>query len=183
VDVALAHGARLRGRLREVVLGQARDCALVVVDGGSLWTAGEATQLPPGAVLALASRALGAHAGAPSDFFPETELPRTSVPKPHTIPPREHELLGLYETSISALRSSLGSDIVPVFERVHGALCAHFPHDWLLRWNLLESLQKLGLRVPVADALRAELEQLEVHYQYRQPIASALAYLGRVARG
>lgn len=183
VDLALAHGVRLRARLREVELGKARDCAVVVVDGGSLWTAGEAIQLPPGTVLALASDALGAHAGAPSDFFPETDLPRTSVPKPHTIPPREHELLGLYETSISALRSSLGSDIVPVFERVHSDLCAHFPHDWLLRWNLLESLQKLGLKVPVADALRGELEQLEVHYQYRQPIASALAYLGRVARG
>jgi hypothetical protein len=69
-----------------------------------------------------------------------------------------------------------------VFERIHGALAQRFEHDWLLRWNLLESLQKLGLEGPLADQLRSELEQLEVHYQYRQPIASGLSYLARVAR-
>ena len=110
-----------------------------------------------------------------------TELPETLVPKAHTVPPREHELLGLYETALGALRSSLGSEVVPVFERVHRELCAHFEHDWLLRWNLLESLQKLSLEGPVAALLRRELEQLEVHYQYRQPIASGLSYLSRVA--
>jgi hypothetical protein len=51
-----------------------------------------------------------------------------------------------------------------------------------LRWNLLESLQKLGIEGRVTAELRRELEQLEVHYQYRQPIASGLSYLARVAR-
>ena len=71
----------------------------------------------------------------------------------------------------------------PVFERLHRELCLRFEHDWLLRWNLLESLQKLGLNGEVASQLRHELEKLEVHYQYRQPIASGLSYLARVARG
>ncbi len=132
--------------------------------------------------MALSERVEGAHAGAPSDFYRETALPQASVPKAHSLPPREHELLGLYETALGALRSALGSDVVPVFERIHRALVEHFEHDWLLRWNLLESLQKLSLKVAVADELRRELEQLEVYYQYRQPIASGLAYLARVAR-
>lgn len=139
-------------------------------------------RLDAGHVVVLAEAALGAHAGAPSDFFPVTELPQALVPKAHTVPPRERELLGLYETALGALRSSLGSDVVPVFERLHRELCAHFEHDWLLRWNLLESLQKLELEGPVAAELRRELEQLEVYYQYRQPIASGLSYLSRAAR-
>jgi hypothetical protein len=91
-------------------------------------------------------------------------------------------MLDLYESALGALRSSLGTDVLPVFERIHGALVERFEHDWLLRWNLLESLQKLGLKVPLVEQLRSELEQLEVHYHYRQPIASGLSYLSRVAR-
>ena len=182
IDVRLAHGVRIRGELRNYHLG-ANGAALLIMEQGELYAASTLDALlEPGHVVALAQAALGAHAGAASDFYPETELPRALVPKAHTVPPRERELVGLYETSLAALRSSLGSDVVPVFERVHRALVEHFPHDWLLRWNLLESLQKLSLQGSVAEELRRELEQLEVYYQYRQPIASGLSYLSRVAR-
>jgi phenylalanine-4-hydroxylase len=183
IDVKLAHGVRLRGELLRVHAAASHGAALLVMASGELYAASALDErLEPGQVVALAESVTGAHAGAPSDFFPQTDLPETLVPKAHTIPPREHELLGLYETSLAAVRSSLGSDVVPVFERVHRDLCRHFEHDWLLRWNLLESLQKLGLEVNLAVELRRELEQLEVYYQYRQPIASGLSYLGRVAR-
>ncbi|HXK17283.1 MAG TPA: hypothetical protein VNG33_05765, partial [Polyangiaceae bacterium] len=183
IDVILAHGARLQGEVQQLEVDRARGAALLVMASGVL-TAGAfgSLALEAGQVVVLAEAAEGAHAGAPSDFFPETELPRALVPKQHTVPPREHALLGLYESAIGALRSSLGAEVVPVFERVHRELSQHFPHDWLLRWNLLESLQKLRLNVELADELRRELELLEVHYQYRQPIASGLAYLGRALR-
>ncbi len=184
IDVTLAHGIRLRGELSRIDLAEGRATALLVMSSGELYAASVLDeQLLPGHVVALAEAALGAHAGAPSDFFPETELPDALVPKSQTVPPRDRELLGLYETALGALRSSLGSDVVPVFERVHRELCRHFEHDWLLRWNLLDSLQKLSLQGEVASELRRELEQLEVYYQYRQPIASGLSYLARVARG
>jgi phenylalanine-4-hydroxylase len=183
LDVTLAHGVRLRGVLSRVQLTAERGAALLVMASGELYAASAIdVRLEPGHVVVLAEAASGAHAGAPSDFFGQTQLPTTSVPKLHSVPPREHALLGLYETAIGALRSSLGSEIVPVFERIHRELAQQFPHDWLLRWNLLESLQKLSLKVELGDELRRELEQLEVHYQYRQPIASGLAYLARVAR-
>ena len=124
----------------------------------------------------------GAHAGAPADFYPETELPQTLVPKAHSIRPRENDMLELYEAALGVLRSSLGTEVVPVFERIHRALNERFEHDWLLRWNLLESLQKLGLKAELGEDLRRELEQLEVFYQYRQPIASGLSYLSRMLR-
>jgi phenylalanine-4-hydroxylase len=183
IDVKLAHGVRLRGELSRVHGAAGQGTALLVMASGELYAASTLDErLGPGHVIALADSAQGAHAGAPSDFFPETELPQALVPRAQTVPPRERELLGLYETALGALRSSLGSEIVPVFERVHGELCRHFEHDWLLRWNLLESLQKLALDGSVAAALRRELEQLEVYYHYRQPIASGLSYLSRVAR-
>jgi phenylalanine-4-hydroxylase len=184
VEVTLAHGVRLRGELLQVHKAPGQGGALLVMSSGELYAASALDErLDAGHVVVLAEAALGAHAGAPSDFFPVTELPEALVPKAHTVPPRERELLGLYETALGALRSSLGGDVVPVFERLHRELCAHFEHDWLLRWNLLESLQKLSLEGSVAAQLRRELEQLEVHYQYRQPIASGLSYLSRVARG
>ena len=87
-------------------------------------------------------------------------------------------MLGLYEAALAALRSH-GDDVAPVFERVHRELKRDFPHDWLLRWNLLESLQKLGRGGALASELRRELTRLEVHFQYREPIASGLSYLAR----
>jgi hypothetical protein len=180
VSLQLAHGVRLHGRLRSVQVAPDGAAALLVMESGRLQAQAELDRaLEPGSVVLLAEAALGAHAGAPSDFFPSTQLPQTLVPKAHTLPPGESALLSLYETSLSALRSSLGADVVPVFERVHRELSAHFEHDWLLRWNLLESLYKLSLQVPLAEQLRRELEMLEIHYHYRQPIASGLGYLSR----
>lgn len=182
VELTLAHGVRLFGELGRVWTTPDGAAALLVMQSGRLQARSELDRaLGPGSVVVLAEAALGAHAGAPSDFFPSTHLPQTLVPKAHSIPPLESELLGLYETSLSAVRSALGADVVPVFERVHHQLREHFPHDWLLRWNLLESLQKLSLKVPLAEELRSELEMLEVHYHYRQPIASGLGYLSRAA--
>jgi phenylalanine-4-hydroxylase len=180
----LASGVRCQGYAEQLHRAPDGRSALLVLRRGELWAGGELTEaLAPGHVLVLAPSAEGAHAGAPSDYFPKGELPSTKVPKAHTIPPREHELLGLYEAALGALRSGLGSDIVPVFQRVHAQLVEHFAHDWLLRWNLLESLQKLGLSGKLSEELRKELELLEVHYQYRQPIASGLSYLSQIARG
>lgn len=183
VDVTLARGARLTGTLLRVQRAPSGEAAVLTMESGRLEAGSELSlALGEGDVVALAHAALGAHAGAPSDFFPTTELPNTLVPKAHSVPPLESELLGLYETALSALRSSLGSEVVPVFERIHRVLRQHFEHDWLLRWNLLESLQKLHVDAPLAEQLRRELELLEVHYQYQQPIASGLSYLSRAVR-
>ncbi|MDF3068070.1 MAG: aromatic amino acid hydroxylase [Polyangiaceae bacterium] len=181
VSLLLAHGASLTGELAEAAAA-AQGAGILVMRRGTLSAGAElSTELADGDIVVLSDGALGAHAGAPSDFFPETELPRTQVPKAHTVPPREQGLLALYERALTALRSALGSEVVPVFERVHRELGQSYPHDWLLRWNLLESLQKLGAGSSLDEELRRELEELEVHYDYRQPIASGLAYLRRVA--
>jgi hypothetical protein len=76
-----------------------------------------------------------------------------------------------------------------VFPRVHATLTREFPNEWLLRWNLLESLLRSaatsGQAGPItrglADELRAELERLEVALDRRQPIASGLRSLAALA--
>jgi hypothetical protein len=178
IDLQLSRGVRLRGVLDRVQHASGEAAALLVLRSGELLAGTELeARLESGAVVALAPAALGAHAGAPSDFFAPTELPCTLVPKSRSLPPREGAMLGLYEAAHAALRSSLGSQILPVFERLHRQLERDFKNDWLLRWNLLESLQKLGLDGELADALRGELTKLEVYYEYKQPIASGLRYL------
>ncbi len=67
------------------------------------------------------------------------------------------------------------------FPRLVDVLVREYPDEWLLRWNLLESLLKAGEKGATTRALRAELEELEVRFDYRQPIASGLEYLLRRA--
>jgi hypothetical protein len=67
------------------------------------------------------------------------------------------------------------------FPEVHRELVRSFPDEWLLRWNLLESLLKVKDHGPLSAELKAELERLEVAFDYRQPIASGLRYLAKLA--
>jgi phenylalanine-4-hydroxylase len=125
-----------------------------------------------------------AHAGA-SDaaFFPESEPSGVSVPKPQPLAQRERALLALYECARGAFRSQLGRAALPALAQVHAELCRSFPDEWLLRWNLLECLCKLGESAaePLAQTLRAELLELELKFAHREPIASGLRYLSALA--
>jgi hypothetical protein len=106
------------------------------------------------------------------------------VPRPRTLPARERRLLDLYQQAERAHRGE-GDPIATVFPRVHAALIREFPDEWLLRWNLLESVlaraAQPGQSTPalrgLADRLGAELERLEVALDRRQPIASGLRAL------
>jgi len=71
--------------------------------------------------------------------------------------------------------------VVPVFELVHEELERRFPDEWLLRWNLLESLVKIGETGAFASRLRHELEALEDHHLGKEPILTGLRFLETVA--
>ncbi len=176
-QLGLAGGISLRGELTRVVRGP-EGAALLHLQRGELSAGSELRLLlPEGSVVALATHPEGAHAGAPSDFYSTTELPETTVPRAGSMPPQQGAMLALYEAALGALRTSVGADVVPVFERLHQELEQQFPYDWLLRWNLLESLRKLGQGAELARKLELELEHLELYFQHRQPIASGLRYL------
>jgi hypothetical protein len=182
LDLELGEGLRLKARLLRRHSGAGQGSALLVMESGTL---GAGTQLQAhfarGQLLLLSDGALGAVAGAPPEYFPRTDLPNIFVPRPRTLDEQERALLALYQRALEALRSQLGSGIMPVFTAIHRELQQHFKDDWLLRWNLLESLQKLERAAPLAETLRTELLALELRYLNRQPIASGLRYLADLA--
>jgi len=133
-------------------------------------------------LLCAASELLTAHAGAIDPaFFPETEASGVRVPKPRTMAEGERALLALYERAVAALKDTLGSSVEVAFAAIHRELAANFADEWLLRWNLLESLCKLGQRGALSRTLEEELALLEVRFAYREPIATGLRYLASLA--
>jgi phenylalanine-4-hydroxylase len=136
-------------------------------------------------LLFVAHELLTAHAGALEPaFYPATEASGASVPRPGTLAARERALLSLYERAIEAFRVHAGSSALPVFRAIHRELDAHFPDEWLLRWNLLECLCKWGEQRSsgsLGPELERELLALELKFAHREPIASGLRYLASLA--
>jgi hypothetical protein len=127
-----------------------------------------------------ADRVRTARAGAVDPaYHPDTPFSTVRVPSRPTLDPESARLLALYER---AERAHLGGAerIAATFPAVHAALERDHPREWLLRWNMLESLIKHG-GGGLAHSLRAELEGLEIRFDHREPIASGLRYLARVA--
>jgi len=173
--LALRSGVRISGQLCGLDAEQGR-VTLVVLERFEL-------HLPDGRVfrsqapypLALAERITRVQAGAPASYFPRSELSRVRVPAPRWYTPRERDLVLLYEQAIDAFRNLAGGQMVAIFERISGELDRKFPDDWLLRWNLLESLVKITEGDDLASALTRKLEQLEIKHLHQEPIASGLS--------
>jgi hypothetical protein len=89
-------------------------------------------------------------------------------------------LLTLYQQAARAHRAGRLA-LEAEFPRIVTRLEQDFPDEWLLRWNLLESLLKAGAAGPLGSRLREELELLESKFERREPIASGLRYLSRSA--
>ncbi|HVR19028.1 MAG TPA: aromatic amino acid hydroxylase [Polyangiaceae bacterium] len=159
-----------RGRLLHVELTDAR---LSFGDRATL-------ALPRYRLLALGDP-VTAHAGAvdPS-YHGETAFSGVRVPKARELSETERSLVALYDRAARA-HAEGAAGVAREFPRVHAALSESFPDEWLLRWNLLESLLKARDPGELATTLEAELERLEVAFDYRQPIASGLRYLAKVA--
>jgi len=110
----------------------------------------------------------------------ETAFSSKRVPAGDRGTGESRRLVVLYERAERAHRG--GADAVAAaFPAIHATLRRDHPCEWLLRWNLLETLLKIGAEGDLARSLRAELERLEVGYDHRQPIASGLRYLARTA--
>ncbi|HEX5657961.1 MAG TPA: aromatic amino acid hydroxylase [Polyangiales bacterium] len=124
--------------------------------------------------LLLAEHVVTASAAVPDGFYPATPFAGTRVPKPRSYADAERHLLALHEQVTELMQARLGAEAV---RPLHRALDL-YPHEWLLRWNLLEALVVAGQsRHALARTLGEELEQLELRYAHREPIATGLAQL------
>lgn len=128
-------------------------------------------------VMMAAGDVAGAHAGAIDPrFHPDTAFSATLVPKPRALTEAEGQMLRLYQQAERAHNRGAPA-MLEEFPRVLAALTREAPGEWLLRWNLLESLLRVRAGAELAEKLRRELEQLEVDFAHLQPIASGLRYL------
>jgi len=135
--------------------------------------------------LLLAERLVTAGAGSaspevsplePSESAALLGRPRPRVPKPKTAPPATLRLERLYGDTRDARRQ--GARGRATLEAVHAELGGSYPHEWLLRWNVLEALLDLGLsNDPLALQLERQLRELEVYHGGRHPIVLGLDYL------
>jgi hypothetical protein len=158
------------GRLLALELGNAR-----------LSLPGRPPELRQRFVFLAASHVAGAHAGAIDPrFHPDTAFSATLVPQPRTFSPADEQMLRLFQQAERAHNRGAMA-MLEEFPRVHTALTRDAPSEWLLRWNLLESLLRVGAGAELAATLRGELERLEVDLGHHQPIASGLRYLDRAA--
>ncbi len=102
--------------------------------------------------------------------------PKAVVPTVRTLTEHDRALRALYARADNAWRTLSGEEARAALIDVRNTLDAKFPDDWLLRWNLLESLLKLGETQHTA-ALKRDLERLEDQHARRQPIATGLRSL------
>jgi phenylalanine-4-hydroxylase len=173
----MASGLTISGRLRDVQRRAERAVWLMLADCRIGFEGRTLLHEPALYPLLLVDEVLSAHAQLPADFHASSEYPATLVPKSRVFTPSQRALIDLYERTLDSLRTHFGAQIVRPFEAIHRSLCEQYPDEWLLRWNLLESLLKLGADGPLAQHLQRELEELEIRYAQREPIATGLAYL------
>lgn len=177
-----ASGATVEGRLARIVRRGDGRVAYLDWEDASVALPGA----PPRAHLRYRMLAAGdvvtARAGAVDPtYHPETLFSSRRVPMSGPTDPESVRLLTLYESAERAHRSGRRA-IAAEFPSIHAALERDHPREWLLRWNLLESLLKTGADGDLIASLRGELERLEISYDRRQPIASGLRYLARIPR-
>ncbi|HEX2677443.1 MAG TPA: aromatic amino acid hydroxylase [Polyangiales bacterium] len=178
IDLVCAGGVQVSGRVQRV-LGKPGQAGCVILDGCEIrdrerMLLRSATPYP----LLLGDRVLRAHAGALDGYHASTAFSGLSVPRPRSFDAAHRELLVLYERALEAWRTLGGAQLTAAFEDLTRTLDARYPDDWLLRWNLLEDLYKVGSgSLPLADSLRTQLERLELRFQEREPIATGLRYL------
>ncbi len=94
--------------------------------------------------------------------------------------PRVHDdalVIDFYREALRLWENPEAPDLVTRFGFLGESLRENFPDDWLLRWNLLECLCKVGRGASVAATLRGELLAIEKRNPDELPISMGLRYL------
>jgi phenylalanine-4-hydroxylase len=129
--------------------------------------------------LALGASVRRAFAG-PADprYWPPTDFPTTRAPLARRKARAGDGRLALYRDALRLWEAPASPELVSGFTRIADALRRDFPHEWLLRWNLLECLQKTDQGVVLACRLRDELLEIEERFPREVPISMGLRHLG-----
>jgi phenylalanine-4-hydroxylase len=173
-------GVRVLGRLEEVRWNEQRR-PLLLSFADCRVTLGSELLFDPAwgrYDLAVGESVRRAYAG-PADpaYWPATEFPSARVPRRRVRSDDETRMIELYRQALALWQRPSGPELLQGFEQIHGVLGDEFPRDWLLRWNLLECLRKMGSDAVLGKALRRELLEIESHAPRDLPITTGLRYL------
>jgi phenylalanine-4-hydroxylase len=180
-DFRFASGARVEGTLEKAVRSTGGPLSHLVLTQATLALPGRPPRAVPQFVLFALRDVHTARAGAVDPtYHEETSFPNTRVPKPRVFSADQGALLELYERAAAAHASGVAG-VRAQFPRIYEEMVQQFPNEWLLRWNMLESLLKVSAERPLEKVLVSDLERLELHFECKEPIASGLRYLSRLA--
>jgi phenylalanine-4-hydroxylase len=177
-------GAQIDGRVVDMLFGQNGEVSALMLDQATVRVPDRPPCYETAPYPVVFGEVVRAYAGAAHPSYHSLPTSRRSlVPRPRTRSSTERQLLELYERALETWRAH-GNDVIQSFDAIHDALNQHFPNEWLLRWNLLESLLKIGTQhaltgsgQALTTSLRRELEALEIRYAHKEPIATGLRSL------
>jgi phenylalanine-4-hydroxylase len=101
--------------------------------------------------LLLAHHVHTAAADTPRGYQAQTEFVDRKVPKPRTYSEAQLELITLHEQARGLIRGELGAKAAARIDAVYAVLEAHYPDEWLLRWNLLSALVHLAAEARITS--------------------------------
>lgn len=163
----LGNGCTLLGSLEQ----RFTEPGAYVMHDAAITRAGQVERRVGRALVIFSEAVVRVRAGAVDPaYWPATEFLGTQVPKQHGRSEAEREL--------SELHAQLTTEQpVRMLRQVHERLVRDYPHEWLIRYNLLERLVHSG-ESTVTRRVVDELLALEAHYKGEQPILTGLRHLG-----
>jgi len=176
LELRTTTGIVVTGRVRAIVPNEGR-VSVVLFESVDMHRNGHAVFSSSSPFpLALGRSVRTAAAGAPAGYYPPTEPSRVTVPKPRSFGVAERETIRLFE-AVKDARALNRPEALAALTRIADGLGERHEDAWLIRWNLLESLTKLGEHGGPAPRLRAELEALELRFDHLEPITTGLDYI------
>lgn len=180
--IRFASGVSVAGQLRGVVGGADGAPLLLSLDACTVRLGDTVLFRPEWGVfdLAIGTRVRSACAGSSDpDYWPATEFSGRVVPAPRARTGAVAELLELYHRSLEIWKNPQDPTLEARFAEITDVLDRAFPNEWMLRFNLLECLRKVGACGPLAGRLREKLLEIESRAYDTVPATTALAYLDR----
>lgn len=174
-------GLTIRGRLATVTGTDERVLSLLLLD--CVIARGDELLVPSAEsyLLLFVRQVETASPRLPEGYHEATVASPTSVPRPRELTDREHTLEQLHELALAVLHGALGGAtpaLLASLQSIHEQLARAFPDEWLLRFNVLEALLRLGEGAsPLAREIERELDQLELRFLHREPIDTGLRSL------
>ena len=111
-------------------------------------------------------------------YWPVDDSKAATAPTRRSREGEDAQILDLYHEALQLWENPQADDLVARFCDLADALSESFPEKWLLRWNLLECLHKVGRAgEELAVRLREELLAIEKRRPRDLPISMGLRYL------